>query len=501
MADTERLLTQEHLGQDLQSLASAPNLDTNQIPEDNLSLESTQEEPEPGGVRAATMDQLAQLARVDNMEEIERRRETKEGRRMVMRDYTKNVGFNPLPANLRDHLHGFILCAVTGPGHDRPKAPFPGVMFLAYFGHENEKVARREAMLYATRTVIPKYNLCDLRLVPIDRWALIASTAEKMDDEKYCMDKMDANMNRYYNYLRTTQRTFVRKVEDATGRDIMTEIGKGEVPNPEKEQSAETRHKELKRALAKKRAEKISKRLKKDVKEKSTGAEQMAILGLGAPTGSKKVCARLAMRSERVQQEGMQNENWVPPLPSDLLRRSQAFAAVCFLPDTEIAARKGRIDREPMFRVLRVYGDAATAKKDISENLSIYISDFHIDTVDMGEWLHPEDVNADNIEDFKFRDEEQDKIFKNRVFQNKCVRKHEADCKEMGIKPEELFIKSAQDAQGMSVEDYYAQSRIKTVEEAQALAQKSKQLENATVSTTTTTTTSAIDKKTETVQA
>lgn len=445
--------------------------------------EAAEEEAKGGrpGVRAATMDQLAQIARVDNYEEIARRKESKEGRKMVMRDYTKNVGFNPLPERLRDHPHGFILCAVTGPGHARPKSPYPGVMFIAYFGHADEKVAQREAVMYATKVVAPRYNLCDLRLVPIDRWALVASTPEKMADEEYCMGKMEANMNRYYDFLRATQRGFVKKVEEVTGREIMSEAERtkdsadnelGQQAASDGTESLEARRKELKRMLSKKRAEQLSKRLKKEVKEKSTGREQMAILGLGGPTDNKKVSARLGLRSKMVQEEGMQNENWVPPLPGDLLRRSQTCAAVCFLQDTEIACRKGRADREPMFRVLRVYQDVATAEKDISENLFMVIGDFHIEVVDMGEWLHPEDVDYDKIENSKYRDAEQDRVMKNRQFQNQSVRKHEADCKDLGIQPEEIFLKSAEAAKGISVEEYYARSRIKTVEEAEALAAK-----------------------------
>jgi hypothetical protein len=468
-----------------------------------------------GGVRAATMDQLAQIARVDNFEEIARRKEAKEGRKMVMRDYTKNVGFNPLPERLRDHPHGFILCAVTGPGHSRPKSPYPGVMFLAYFGHEKEDIARREAVMYATKVVSPRFNLCDLRLVPIDRWTLVASTPEKMADEEYCMGKMEANMNRYYDFLRTTQRGFVKKVEEVTGREILSEAERGEDKPTEATQAAdqgeegapaqeqsspdkgvaldtEARRKELKRVLAKKRAEQVSKRLKKEVKEKSTGREQMAILGLGGPAQNKKVSARMELRSKLIEEEGMKNENWVPPLPGDLLRRSQTCAAVCFLQDTEIACRKGRADREPMFRVLKVYADVAAAEKDISENLFMVIGDFHMEVVDMGEWLYPEDVNYDKIENFKYRDQECQNVMKNRQFQNQSVKKHEADCKDLGIQPEEIFLKSAEAAKGISVEEYYARSRIKTVEEAEALAAKEAALKSLQDAPSTTTTTSSL---------
>lgn len=169
------------------------------------------------GITAAQEAQLREVARVDNMEQIDARRQATKDKRINMRDYTQEVGFTPLPAALRDAQHTVVLLAVTGPGYTRPACPYTGVCLMAAFSDDTDGTdAARTATAFAKRRIAPAFDGADIRAVPLDRWFLIAATPERMADEAYCMAAMQANMDRYYAQLRANQRHFVAKVEDVT---------------------------------------------------------------------------------------------------------------------------------------------------------------------------------------------------------------------------------------------------------------------------------------------
>lgn len=365
--------------------------------------------------------------------EIERRKTAAAGKRFLMRDYNKAVAQAALPADMRADAFGYMLFVVTGPGFERPASPHTGVLLLSYFGNADAAEAMAEATSFAAGVVAPKIPNFDIRLMAVDDWVVVASTPERMLDAEYCRTRVQENLDAYFAYLRGKQRAFVNKVERTTGKDIQTGAKK-----EDNERAA------LKQKMDAKLVELGHHRLGKAVKEKVTGEQQMKLLGLAADK-EKDVSARKEMVRKQVRDKakGMPRA-W--PVPSDVVRRSQVCAAVCFLEDMRKAARKGRITPEPMIRVLRVYPSVEAARKDVDENLSDAIVDFDIDIVDLGEWLFPWDVDYDKIESFRYRDDEQDKIMQRRLISKQEVKRHERQCAEMGESAQELFLKSAEDA-------------------------------------------------------
>lgn len=400
-----------------------------------------------------------QAARVDGIEEVERRRETQQASRVALRDLSINVGFNPLPASLRDNPHGALLLVVTGPGYTRPASPYPGVCLLAYFGDDDAGMVTRLATQYAQQVIVPNFNHCDLRLVPIDKWTLIASNPDRMADEQYCMTFMDNAMEGYYNMLRSNQTHFKQKVEQVTGKrlDAPAPDSQAEAQEPEAKAEPKLSHAELQAKMREKKIKLEAARVPKAVKEHCSGQEQMEVLGLGDRSKQNKVSVRQKLRREQVKERN-KDAALMMPFPGHLLRRNQVCAAVCFLNDVRPEARKGKDDKQPMFRVLRVYESRESAEKDVEVNLSKFIADFDIHIVDMAEWLFPEDVDFDKQENFKYRDKEQDRIMQRRLESKREVRDHELLRQEQGAAPTELFLKQAEE--GISPDEYYKQTMI-----------------------------------------
>lgn len=529
------------------------------------------------GITEAQEQQLREVARVDNLAQMNQRRKdvTAKEKRIHMRDYNQEVGFKPLPSSLRDHKHCHVLLAVTGPGYTRPACPYTGVCLMAAFGDDGDgSDAQRTATAYAQRRIAPAFNGADIRAVPLDKWFVITATPDRMGDEAYCMAAMQANMDRYYEQLRANQRHFVAKVEDITDTrehqldraekevaqlqaDLEAAIrdadaDASEIARLEKQLAAMRAHKDVgkknarrkhKRALrelegatdetavaarkqhedaldalgdtvkssqeernavaqmidtlrakdpariqerldeARARAAKLeaelsdfetrrkllqrkldaklkageAKRLGEEKLKKRSGEEQMALMGTASGKGPAVKSARAAMRRQLVRHECRDLEAMLP-FPAEVVPRGQRYANLCWLPDTSKEARSGKKDAEPMVRVLRFYDSVEAAERDAEENLSRHIGDFDIQTVDVGEWLFPDDVDYDQQDNFKYRDAEQNKVMQSRKREKKKVRNYTQLCEEAGVAVDEVFIKEAEE--GLSPEDYYKQHQI-----------------------------------------
>lgn len=229
---------------------------------------------------------------------------------------------------------------------------------------------------------------------------------------------------------------------------------------------AETRHRDIRdRALFAAIRERVNPqaRLPAKVREAKLEGDRVATLGLPVDKGRQaKVSARHAARRARVQDENSSKAT-LPPLPGHLLPRRQLYAAVCFLPDCDPAVAKGHAPGEPMVRVLKTYDDKAAAQADVAANLSKHILDFHIDVVDMGEWLFPGAVDYDAIENFQFRDTQQQEVMASRRRERKKVRNYETLCAQGEVPASELFLREAEE--GISLEEYARQTTLQgTVE-------------------------------------
>lgn len=471
--------------------------------------DSDAEDPEMAAAMERQKENLRPVARVDNLEEIGRRRNETRSHVIKLRDYTRNVGFRPLPADLLEFPHAAMLLIVTGRGHTRPASPYPGVCLLGCFGGDDAEMVQRQAVQYATRFILPKFPDCTIRSIALDKWTLLAATEQAMGDGEYCMARMDANMEAYYATLKGGQERFVHKVEDATGKKMTKPGGASEsdttqtaslvsknkrkklarvdearsraqvdlaeadglgverdtvqdnapsVESSAAEGTSTATHNEVDSKLRNKLADAQAARLPKKAKELAAGDKQLDLLGVQTAK-SKRVSAREDMRRWQVRTAN-QDKDTVPPYPAELIPRRQAVAAVCFLDDFRREAQTGKADKEPMLRILRVYESKDEAEKHIREHLAPYLADFNVDVVTLGDWLFPCDISdkEDSIETV-WRDKTLNEIMARRKEERKQVRKYEQECDDQGVNPSELFIKQAEE--GISVDELYAQLEIK----------------------------------------
>ena len=200
-----------------------------------------------------TEAKAAEYARVEAMEEISNRRDAvtarkESGQRIAMRNYANQNGFNPLPDSCKRFKHEFMLLAFTGPGYTRPCNPDVGVIFMGAFGVDGDHAdAANKAVLmakqFATGTIAPNFQGVDIRLVPMDKWTLIAKTPEAAADEAYCIKRMDDNMAAYYNILTGNQSKFKRRVEE-TVKSLQQQLDAAERALAEAKENLEVAHKE-----------------------------------------------------------------------------------------------------------------------------------------------------------------------------------------------------------------------------------------------------------------
>ena len=434
---------------------------------------------------------LRPIARVDNLEEIGRRRNEANARLLKLRNYTEGMAFKPLPDHLKNQPYAYMLILMTGRGHQRPASPYPGICLLGCFEGDDREMLLRQIKDYAVRVIHPKFRECDIRLVPMDEWRIIASTLDLLDNDEYCQNRIKENVDLYYTHLRSNQRNFVKKVEEVTGKKMTNETdptatsttapveklkknkrkklatiqedadGMGverEILDNDDTTTKETAPPDVHSKLNSKLKEAQTARLPVAVKKKVDGDAQLELLGLNKHKDTK-VSARESMRRNQVRtMHG--DKDLVPPYPNELIPRRQSVAAVCFMRDMRPEAHKCKVDKEPMFRILQTYESTVEAQAHVKEHLAPYMADFDVDVVSMGEWLFPEDLGdkEDGIETV-FRDKTQNEIMQRRKEEKKQVSKYEKACQEQGVEPSELFLKQAEE--GITMEELYEQMTIK----------------------------------------
>lgn len=382
-------------------------------------------------------EQVKELARVNNLEEINRRKEASSRLQLRKYDSVENVVFRQLPREFRDHEVGVVVFMMAGPEMQRPRCDKVAINFLAYFGGDREDDIMNSVKQYVANTIVPAYNTCDIRLMYVDKWALLAATPGKMTDQEYSYKRMEENALSFFNLLRRNQRSFVSKLEEATGKEVPID---GETEEEKQRRQRST----LKTQVAGKLAALEAKRMSNKTKVAMSGKQQDEFYGTGLGKVNKE---KVSARRDALKQNLAQYPS-VPPLPAGLLRPKQAVAAVCFLEDQRSQAKKLKITPEPMVRVLKVYSSFDEAKKDVEENLKEHVLDFDIDIVDLGEWLFPWDVDFEKLENFAYRDSEQNKIMHQKNQNKKDVSSFRKKCTENNIQQEDIVLQSLQDMEG-----------------------------------------------------
>lgn len=129
--------------------------------------------------------------------------------------------------------------------------------------------------------------------------------------------------------------------------------------------------------------------------------------------------------------ETKQRTTNVQDLPASAQRRKQEFAVVTILKDITTKTLKNLQEPEPVICFWRAFPTFESAKEWMTGTAARYIRYLTMDIVDMYEWLHPEDVNADLLEE-GYRDPDQQNIMKRKKIEKDKVLDFEKWNKEEG---------------------------------------------------------------------
>lgn len=140
----------------------------------------------------------------------------------------------------------------------------------------------------------------------------------------------------------------------------------------------------------------------------------------------------------------------VPAISQTCTQVGQNFAVISVLKDDLKATRLEEKLPEPLVRIYSVFSSKKQAKEYISNTLSPHIGDFDLDIVDMYEWLYPQSVDPDSIEE-EFRDKDLTDIINHAKQEKKSTRQFRERCKELGKEPDMAHVSGSNATDSISL--------------------------------------------------
>jgi hypothetical protein len=199
--------------------------------------------------------------------------------------------------------------------------------------------------------------------------------------------------------------------------------------------AAEARKARKAEAEAAKAAEKAAKATESDKTTESDKAteSETAIARLGTGDESPEALAATARAREEIAAQSAHEDlrKIVDAVPEAARLASQRFAVVAFLLDYSEAALNLTTDPKPACCVYAAFSSVEDAEKYIETTASRHETDFHLDVVDMYEWLHPEDVDDEQLTEV-YRDPELNRIMNARKREKQRLEDFGAFCKAVG---------------------------------------------------------------------
>ena len=266
----------------------------------------------------------------------------------------------------------------------RPKKDRPSLRFLGVF--ENAQ----DADDYI-KEAAPQLVGCNMWKVELGKWLIVCKNMARQQDPEYTTNKIE-HMKQLYAF-------------DKVRRDADFNKNKEEQKQGAKDLSVDTKRLEA----AGKRKKKLSSRLR---------ALRAKAKGSGNP--------RQDERLNDVSTPGTSD------VPTHLLRRKQDYVAVSWMRDITKVVNQGSDDPEPCCIVWRVFATYDMATEWVRGMGSRYIRDYDLEIVDNYEWLFPEDVDRDKIQE-AYRNPEQNRIMLQRKAEADKVVEFEQWCKEKNL--------------------------------------------------------------------
>jgi len=271
--------------------------------------------------------------------------------------------------------------------NQRPKKDRPALRFLGAFE------TSVEADKYIEQAT-PLLTGCNMWKLPLQGWMIVCKTMARQQDAMYTSSKIEMLKQLY--------------MADKSKRNAEFSKNKEEKKQGEINESLEKQSK-----LAKeKHKKKVSSRLR-------------ALRACGK-NGRKVNGMRNSEDLNEVSSLGTNN------VPASLIQRKQEYVVVSWMRDISRTHLNGSDDPEPCCIVWRLFATYDMARDWMMGIGSQYIRDFDLEVVDNYEWLFPEDVDRDKIQE-QYRHAEQNKVMLQRKAEAEKVIDFEHWCEEKHI--------------------------------------------------------------------
>lgn len=271
--------------------------------------------------------------------------------------------------------------------NQRPKKDKPAFRFLGF------KQSLDDLRWHANNIVAPKMTDCNIFVGEAAKWMLLCRSKERQLDTQYCHDKIAAL-------------------------------------------------KEIWLADEKSRNEDFSQNKKKQTK----GAQGLSLYKKRQNrrlSKKNKRNARLVLKKRKHRQDLKElEENRLQPVrdcdPSIPLRK-QEYVVASILPDFSTPVMNNKEDPEPAVCFWRAFPDYESAHDWIVSIGSAKVRKFHLDIYDMYEWIFPEDMDMEHVNEV-YRHEEQNILMSQKKKQKQDLVDFESWCEEKDMKVPETIV-------------------------------------------------------------
>lgn len=336
---------------------------------------------------------LSYVSERDKVVEIERRDEVvqiaKKGNATIIPQQPSQI--NKTLDSFEDKSQDQVVHNLSHIGQ-RPKQEFPAFRLLG--AYNNDKSAT--AYIQEVAAKIP----CNMYMSKMRQWVLICKTMERQLDTEYCKRKVEELKGLYQQDVMKRQKEFKENKEAQKMGSTNWSI---------EHQKQQTDKKKKKKLSSRIQAMRQSKKQKEKEKQKEHGKDN--------PSASVKVAIP-----------------GVDEVPQELIRRKMDYAVVSIMKDITPAALQGSDAPEPAFIVWRFFPTYELAKEWMSGVGAIYILNYPTDAVDAWEWLYPENVDMNLVQE-AWRNPEQNKIMMHKKSEPAKVAEFEQWCKSENLEP------------------------------------------------------------------
>lgn len=307
------------------------------------------------------------------------------------------------------------------PIKDRPATRLNAVFEKPLIDPDNP-TAPTEAKLWLDMVGDQLYG-CNLWQCPLGKWFLLCKNMERQSNPQYAIKKINVLKQLHERH---------RQRRDADFQNMRKLQSQGETGMSLEKQRLMAQ-KQAKDRAEKRQKARSSSRLQA-LRAKGKGADPIEAVYEQQKPQSKTSAPNDAFVPRQDSDLNHNTKFGTNTTPQHLTVKGQDYAVVSWLRDITKASMSGGDDPEPACIVWRVFPNFDMARKwieDIGKNVVRY---FDMEVVDMNEWLFPEDVDREQMQE-GYRDAEQGRMMDAIKNEKRKVENYEQECKHLGVKP------------------------------------------------------------------